>query len=200
MVRNYQKELDLLISSLGKKPRLLLHACCAPCASYVLEYLNKYFYITLFFYNPNIDSAEEYEKRKLELARLVSELSLKNRVSIINGDYNPDLFLNASRGLEGEPERGARCDKCFALRLEESARLAKEQDFDYFCTTLSISPHKNAALLNKIGEDLAVKYGVPYLPSDFKKKGGYLRSIELSKKYNLYRQDFCGCKFSKDQK
>lgn len=197
MVKNYQKELDLLISSLDKKPRLLLHACCAPCASYVLEYLSEYFDITLFFYNPNIDSTFEYEKRKLELERLVFEMGLKN-IKIINGDYCPQLFLNISRGLENEPERGARCNKCFYLRLEECAKLAKEENFDYFCTTLSISPHKNAALLNKIGEELAEKHGVSYLPSDFKKKGGYLRSIELSNKYNLYRQNFCGCRFSKE--
>ena len=198
MIRNYQKELDILISSLDKRPQLLLHACCAPCTSYVLEYLSDHFDITLFFYNPNIDNKDEYEKRKLELERLVSEMPLKNDVKIINDVYSPDLFLNASRGLENEPEQGARCTECFNLRLEESARVAKDGVFDYFCTTLSISPHKNAALLNKIGEELSRKYGVPYLPSDFKKKGGYLRSIELSKKYNLYRQSFCGCRFSKE--
>lgn len=198
MVKNYQKELDLLISSLDKTPRLLLHVCCAPCASYVLEYLSEHFDITLFFYNPNIDNSAEYEKRKSELKRLVFEMPLKNKVKIINGEYEPKLFLNASLGLENEPERGARCDKCFCLRLEKTAQLAKEEDFDYFCTTLSISPHKNAVLLNKIGEELAEKHGVSYLPSDFKKKGGYLRSIELSNKYNLYRQNFCGCRFSKE--
>lgn len=198
MTRNYQRELDLLISSLDKPPRLLLHACCAPCASYVLEYLSDYFDITLFFYNPNIDSFEEYEKRLAELARLVNTLPHKNNIEIINGEYTPHVFFNASLGLENEPERGKRCDKCFYLRLEETVKAAKADDFDYFCTTLSISPHKNAALLNKIGEELAEKYGIPYLPSDFKKKGGYLRSIELSKKYNLYRQNFCGCRFSKD--
>lgn len=198
MIKNYQKELDMLISSLDKAPRLLLHACCAPCASYVLEYLSEYFDITLFFYNPNIDSAVEYEKRRAELERLVSEMPLKNKVDIVDGGYNPQVFLSASRGLENEPERGARCDKCFYLRLEETAKLAKDKTFDYFCTTLSISPHKNAELLNKIGEELAQKYDIPYLPSDFKKKGGYLRSIELSKEYNLYRQSFCGCRFSKE--
>lgn len=198
MVRNYQKELDLLISSLDHTPTLLLHACCAPCASYVLEYLSEYFDITLFFYNPNIDNAAEYEKRKAELERLVCELPHKNNISIVDGGYNPQVFLNTSRGLENEPERGARCDKCFYLRLEETAKLAKDKTFDYFCTTLSISPHKNAELLNKIGEELAKKYDIPYLPSDFKKKGGYLRSIELSKEYDLYRQSFCGCRFSKE--
>ncbi len=198
MVRNYQKELDILIASLDFTPRLLLHACCAPCSSYVLEYLSEHFDITLFFYNPNIDNLEEYEKRKAELSRLVSEMPHKNNIEIINGEYSPESFLNASRGLENEPERGKRCDKCFNLRLDETAKLAKEGNFDYFCTTLSISPHKNAELLNKIGEELAQKYEIPYLPSDFKKKGGYLRSIELSKKYNLYRQSFCGCRFSKE--
>lgn len=198
MARNYQTELDSLISSFDKTPRLLLHACCAPCASYVLEYLSDYFHITLYFYNPNIDTADEYEKRRTELARLVDAIPHKNSIEIIDGEYNPPAFLTASLGLENEPERGKRCDKCFRLRLEETAKMAKEGAFDFFCTTLSISPHKNADLLNKIGEEFAEKYGIPYLPSDFKKKGGYLRSIELSKKHNLYRQNFCGCRFSKE--
>ena len=198
MKKNYQNALDLLISKLDHRPRLLLHACCAPCASYVLEYLSKFFDITLFFYNPNIDSAVEYEKRKDELCRLVASMPLENKVEIINAEFDPVSFLTAAKGLENEPERGARCTECFALRLEESAKVAKGGSFDYFCTTLSISPHKNAALLNEIGERLAEKYAIPYLPSDFKKKGGYLRSIELSNEYNLYRQSFCGCRFSKE--
>ena len=198
MKKNYQNELDLLISKLDHHPRLLLHACCAPCASYVLEYLSKFFDITLFFYNPNIDSAAEYEKRKDELCRLVAYMPLENKVEIINAEFDPVSFLTAAKGLENEPERGARCTECFTLRLEESAKVAKGGNFDYFCTTLSISPHKNAALLNEIGERLAEKYAIPYLSSDFKKKGGYLRSIELSNEYNLYRQSFCGCRFSKE--
>lgn len=198
--RNYQKELDSVINNIIKKgirPKLLLHSCCAPCSSYVLEYLNQYFDITLYYYNPNISPKSEYDFRISELHRLVSEMGI--RVKIIDGDYEPEAFEEIAKGLENEPERGARCMKCYHLRLESSAKIAKEQNFDYFTTTLSISPMKNAEALNSIGSALADKYGVPYLFSDFKKREGYKRSIELSKRYNLYRQNYCGCRFSKAQ-
>lgn len=198
--RNYQKELDeLLKTKAGSKPSLFLHCCCAPCSSYVLEYLHRYFRITLFFYNPNITEEKEYEKRKEELKRYVSEISFGKEIKMMDSDYHPEEFLTVSRGLEQEPERGARCEKCFRLRLSETAKKAREGNYDYFCTTLSISPHKNADLLMKIGEELAEQFEVCYLPSDFKKKNGYKRSIELSREYNLYRQDYCGCVFSREQ-
>ena len=198
--RNYQKELDeLLKTKAGSKPSLFLHCCCAPCSSYVLEYLHRYFRITLFFYNPNITEEKEYEKRKEELKRYVSEISFGKEIKMMDSDYHPEEFLTVSRGLEQEPERGARCAKCFRLRLSETAKKAREGNYDYFCTTLSISPHKNADLLMKIGEELAEQFEVCYLPSDFKKKNGYKRSIELSREYNLYRQDYCGCVFSREQ-
>lgn len=198
--RNYQKELDAVIDSITKKgirPKLLLHSCCAPCSSYVLEYLTQYFDITLYYYNPNISPESEYNFRISELHRLVSEMDIS--VKIIDGDYEPELFEEIAKGLEDEPERGARCMKCYRLRLEHSAQLAKEQGFDYFTTTLSISPMKNAEALNSIGSILADKYGIAYLFSDFKKREGYKRSIKLSQKYNLYRQNYCGCRFSKKQ-
>lgn len=198
--RNYQKELDeLLKTKAGSKPSLFLHCCCAPCSSYVLEYLHRYFRITLFFYNPNITEEKEYEKRKEELKRYVSEISFGKEIKMMDSDYHPEEFLTVSHGLEQEPERGARCEKCFRLRLSETAKKAREGNYDYFCTTLSISPHKNADLLMKIGEELAEQFEVCYLPSDFKKKNGYKRSIELSREYNLYRQDYCGCVFSREQ-
>ena len=195
-----KKELDSVINNIIKKgirPKLLLHSCCAPCSSYVLEYLNQYFDITLYYYNPNISPKSEYDFRISELHRLVSEMGIS--VKIIDGDYEPEAFEEIAKGLENEPERGARCMKCYHLRLESSAKIAKEQNFDYFTTTLSISPMKNAEALNSIGSALADKYGVPYLFSDFKKREGYKRSIELSKRYNLYRQNYCGCRFSKAQ-
>lgn len=198
--RNYQKELDNIIEYITKKgvrPKLLLHSCCAPCSSYVLEYLTRYFDITLFYYNPNISPESEYLYRTSELHRLVKEMGVD--VKIIDGEYEPWLFEDISKGLENEPERGARCMKCYRLRLEHSAQIAKEYGFDYFTTTLSISPMKNADALNSIGAALADKYGVRYLFSDFKKREGYKRSIELSREYNLYRQNYCGCRFSKQQ-
>ena len=204
--RNYQKELDELLKGLDlnegalKRPRLLLHCCCAPCSSYVTEYLHQYFSITVFFYNPNITEQDEYEKRKEELKRYLSEVPFGEEISWIDADYEPALFLEAAKGLEREPERGKRCEKCFRLRLLKTAETAAGGNYDYFCTTLSISPHKEAAMLMRIGEELGESYGVAYLPSDFKKKGGYQRSIELSGEYSLYRQDFCGCIFSKNQK
>lgn len=193
---NYQKQLDDIISQLGsEKPRLLLHACCAPCSSYVLEYLSSIFDITLFFANPNITPFEEYQKRLDELKRLVKEMKLD--IDIKEDNYNADEFYAIAKGLENAPEGGERCKKCYRLRLEKAAREAKIGEYDYFTTTLSISPHKNAAWINEIGGELENEYSIKFLPSDFKKKNGYKRSIELSKQYGLYRQNFCGCEFSK---
>jgi len=200
---NYQKELDKLLIRLKKEervPTLLLHCCCAPCSSYVLEYLSEYFQITVFFYNPNIDPESEYTKRILELQRLISSMNLKHPVSFIAGQYDSDRFYEMARGLEHVKEGGERCFKCYELRLREAAEIAKEGGFEYFTTTLSISPHKNAQKLNEIGKRLAEEYGVEYLLSDFKKKNGYKRSIELSEEYGLYRQNYCGCVFSKANK
>ena len=194
---NYQFETDKIIKSLDCTPRLLLHACCAPCSSYVLEYLTEYFDITVFFYNPNITEYDEYLKRKAELKRFISQKSFAHKVKQIDGDYEPNLFFEIAKGRENIPEGGARCFDCYRLRLQKTAELAKSGGYDYFCTTLSISPHKNAAKLNEIGGELSELYGVKYLYSDFKKRGGYKRSIELSAEYNLYRQSFCGCIFSK---
>ncbi len=199
-MRNFQKELDALIennSKAGVTPTLLLHACCAPCSSYCLEYLSKYFKITVFYYNPNIYPQQEYSFRVSEVKRLISEMETENEVSFIEGNFDPDEFYTLVKGLENCKEGYDRCFLCYRLRLEETARLAKEKGFDYFTTTLSISPLKNASKINEIGEELAVKYSVSHLPSDFKKKNGYKRSIELSKEHNLYRQNYCGCVFSK---
>lgn len=195
---NYQKMLEKIIASLdGGVPRLLLHSCCAPCSSYVLEYLAQYFSITLMYYNPNISPQEEFDKRTQELRRLVGQLPVKYPVDIVVPPYRPEEFYTAVKGLEGVPEGGERCFVCYRLRLEEAAKYAAEHGYDYFCSTLSISPMKNAAKLNEIGEELSEIYPVKLLPSDFKKRGGYLRSIELSKEYGLYRQNYCGCVFSK---
>ena len=201
--RNYQRELEQTLAYLqkeGKVPTLLLHACCAPCSSYVLEYLSSYFKITIFFYNPNISPAAEYEKRVEELHRLVNELPAVYPIKIIDGLYEPEKFYEMARGLEMITEGGARCFACYRLRLEETARIARDHGFDYFTTTLSISPLKNVEKLNTIGEELAGIYQVDYLHSDFKKKNGYKRSIELSTQYGLYRQDYCGCIYSKQER
>lgn len=197
---NYQKLLDGIIeenSKNGVVPKLLLHACCAPCSSYCLEYLSNFFEITVFYYNPNIFLKEEYEYRLCEEKRLISLMEFKNPVNIVDGEYNPNDFYTAVKGLEKEPEGGKRCEKCFRLRLEASAKEAEKLGCDYFATTLTISPLKNAQLINTIGEEIGQKYGVKWLFSDFKKKEGYKRSIILSKKYELYRQNYCGCIFSK---
>ncbi len=197
---NYQLMLDKKLDEimrLKERKTLLLHACCAPCSSYVLEYLSKYFDITLYFYNPNITPEKEYAFRADELGRLVGEMELEGKVKIVNEEYNSGEFYNCIKGLEAEKEGGARCRRCYELRLGRSAEYAKEHGFDYFTTTLSISPYKNAAWLNEIGGELCEKYGVEYLYSDFKKKNGYKRSCELSEIYSLYRQDYCGCEFSK---
>lgn len=198
--RNYQNDLDQLINKLTleeKVPSLLLHSCCAPCSSYTLYYLSQYFYVTVLYYNPNISPREEYNYRVAEQKRFIDEFPAKHKISFIEGRYETSEFYNAVKGLENEPEGGKRCPVCFTLRLNEAAKVAKEGGFDYFTTTLSISPLKNADTLNQIGEKLSNIYGVPYLFSDFKKKDGYKKSIELSKEYNLYRQNFCGCEYSR---
>ncbi len=197
---NYQRKLEILINNLSGTPRLLLHCCCAPCSSYVLEYLSRFFEITCLFYNPNISPAEEYEKRAEELRRLISEQPHKNPESIIVEKYNPQDFFAAVKGYEHIKEGGERCFRCYRLRLEMAAKYAKEYNFDYFCSTLSISPLKNARKLNDIGEELSEIYKISHLPNDFKKKGGYKRSIELSAEYDLYRQNYCGCVFSKNER
>lgn len=201
--RNYQKELDRLLEGIekeGRTPRLFLHSCCAPCSSYVLEYLSRYFEITVFFYNPNISPKEEYEKRVEEIRRMIGEMEFVHPVKLVEGEYDPQVFFQMAKGMEHIPEGGERCFGCYRLRMEEAARLAKEGNYDYFTTTLSISPLKNAQKINEIGEELAEIYQVSHLPSDFKKKNGYKRSIELSGEYELYRQDYCGCVFSKRER
>lgn len=197
---NYQLVLDETIKNLNKKPKLLLHACCAPCSSYVLEYLSNYFEITVFFYNPNMDNIDEYNKRLMELERFVKEFKTKYPVTVVNREYHHEEFLDIAKGLEQEPEKGSRCLKCYRLRLEESFKYAKENSFDYITTTLTLSPYKNSKVINGIGQELEEKYQFPYLYSDFKKRDGYKRSIELSNEYHLYRQDYCGCEFSKARK
>ena len=187
------------IKEAGITPRLLLHSCCAPCSSYVLEYLTEYFDITVYYYNPNNSPMGEYEKRIAEQKRLISEMKFKNSVSFIEGTYNHDEFISLTRGLENLPEGGERCSLCYEMRLEAAAQKAAEINADYFTTTLSVSPYKNTAKLNTIGLKLAMEYGVPYLVSDFKKNNGYKRSIELSTEYGLFRQNFCGCIFSKKE-
>lgn len=199
--RNYQRELDQLLAQLTTVPRLLLHSCCAPCSSSVLEYLRRYFEITVFYYNPNISMEAEYQKRVEEQKRLINAYNqLPDSgypIAVIEGDYEPEVFYVAAKGLEQCPEGGERCFACYELRLGKTAALAKKQAYDYFATTLTISPLKNAAKLNKIGERLAERYQISWLPSDFKKKNGYKRSIELSAEYGLYRQNYCGCVYSK---
>lgn len=240
--RNYQRELEQIIAEnvkAGIRPRLLIHSCCAPCSSYVMEYLSEYFDITMYYYNPNIDTAKEYAHRTDELRRLLAEMPLKSEVKLVVGPYEPERFYEIARGHEQDPERGERCHLCYELRLREAARFAAEANqealekaqqvelaqlakqsqsqperwlqfeaqsqqaeqprpaFDYFTTSLSISPMKDVEVLNEIGERVAAEYGLRYLPSDFKKKNGYKRSIELSRQYALYRQSYCGCIFSR---
>lgn len=197
--RNYQRELDGIIDKLiknGEVPTLLLHSCCAPCSSYVLEYLSNYFKITIFYYNPNIYPAEEYGKRVIEQNELIQSLDTTYPIEFLEGEYDTKKYYEIVKGLEKEKEGGERCFRCYDLRLREAAIVAKERGFDYFTTTLSISPYKNASKLNEIGEQLFDEFGVKYLYSDFKKKNGYKRSIELSSEFGLYRQDYCGCIFS----
>ena len=199
---NYQKALDEELKTIAareKKPRLLLHSCCGPCSSYVLEYLTRFFSVSVFYYNPNIAPEAEYQKRLSEQKRLLKEMAANGPVELMEVPYDHGEFLEAAAGLEAEREGGARCERCFILRLEETARTAARLDFDYFTTTLSVSPHKNAQLLNRVGGEMAEKYGVRYLYSDFKKRDGYKRSLELSARYGLYRQDWCGCEYSKSE-
>lgn len=201
---NFQQKLDKIINDViaetasgTEVPSLLLHSCCAPCSSYVLEYLSNYFSITILYYNPNISEETEYRKRVEEQKRLISELPVTYPVTFLEGSYHPEEYYEAVKGLEHLGERSRRCYACYELRLAYTAAMAEKNRFDYFTTTLSISPYKNAVWLNEIGERMQKEYGVNYLYADFKKKNGYKRSIELSEQYHLYRQDFCGCRFSK---
>ena len=200
---NYQSILDNTIKKItseNRVPTLIIHSCCAPCSSYVLEYLSQYFKITVLYYNPNIFPKEEYEYRISEQDRLINSMNFVNAVKLIGSDYTPEDFYNAIKGSEKEPEGGKRCEICFNVRLRYTAALAKKLKFDYFTTTLSISPLKNAEILNRLGIAIGQEYGVEYLQSDFKKRNGYKRSVELSKEYGLYRQDYCGCVYSKAER
>lgn len=201
MKKNYQLELDRILEKLNKenKPSLLLHSCCAPCSSYVLEYLHKYFRITVYFYNPNITEKAEYDKRIQEVKRLIKEMKLVD-VDVLEGEHDPKAFFSMAAKWPGEKEGGLRCYDCYKMRLMSTAKMAAEKEYDYFTTTLSISPHKNAQWLNELSEEAAGFYGVNTLPADFKKRNGYKRSIELSAEYDLYRQDYCGCIFSKKER
>ena len=201
--RNFQKELETIIEQNEKDgvvPSLLLHSCCAPCSSYCLEYLSRYFKITVLYYNPNLYPAEEYDRRVSEQRRLIAALPSENEISLVEMRGEPEEFYLAVKGLEHIREGGERCFACFRLRLERAAEYAEKNGFDYFTTTLTISPLKNAEKLNEIGEEVAERFNVRHLPSDFKKKNGYKRSVELSKTYELYRQDYCGCVFSKRER
>lgn len=204
---NYQLELEKTLNKLvetGQIPKLLLHSCCGPCSTYVLEYLSDFFEIGALYYNPNIYPKEEYFFRESEQKALINKMKTKNPIKFIKTDYDPKVYYEKIKGYENEKEGGKRCERCFELRLEEAARYAKEKGFDYFTTTLSISPHKNSQLLNEIGRKMEEKYGVNYLYSDFKKRNGFKRSVELTQRYNMYRQDYCGCIYSfnerKDEK
>ena len=194
---NYDILMEKQMENIEEGTELLLHACCAPCSSAVLERIANHFKVAIFYYNPNITDEVEYKKRIAEIRKFISVFKTKYKISLIEGKYDPEKFLSMAKGLENEPERGNRCYKCYELRLEESAKVAEELGYEYFCTTLTLSPHKNSNWLNEIGENLGEKYKPTYLYSDFKKKNGYKRSIELSKEYNLYRQDYCGCIYSK---
>lgn len=197
---DYQRQMEDILAKIadtGKTPSLLLHSCCAPCSSSVMERLTDYFDITVYYYNPNISPEQEYVKRKEEQKRLLALFDSTHRLDFLDVDYDAGSFDDIARGLENEPEGGRRCLKCYELRLRKTAETAKKLGFDFFGTTLSVSPYKNAAALNTIGDDEAKRFGVSFLTADFKKKNGYLRSIQLSKKYGLYRQNFCGCRFSK---
>lgn len=197
--RNYQKELDKIIDKLDYVPTLLLHSCCGPCSSYCLEYLSQYFYITVFYYNPNIYPSIEYDERIEEQRKIINNINAKYKINFIEGEYDTAKYYNAIKGLEKEVEGGRRCHICYELRLNEAAKLAKEFNFDYFTTSLTISPHKDAHILNYIGNKCAEKYNVKYLNTDFKKKNGYKRSVEITNELGIYRQDYCGCIFSKKE-
>lgn len=203
MKENYQKILDETIAGLeerGEVPKLLLHSCCAPCSSYVLEYLSNYFYITVLYYNPNIYPEDEYYHRAVEQKRFIKEFPTKYPVTFVEGNFEPERFYETVKGYENIREGGERCFRCYELRLREAAEYAKKLNCDYFTTTLSISPMKNAVKLNEIGGRLAEEYGIPYLYSDFKKRDGYKRSTVISAEYGMYRQDYCGCVFSKRER
>lgn len=200
MTENYQRILDKELACICASdctPTLLLHSCCAPCSSYVLEYLSQYFNITVFYYNPNISPKSEYDLRAQEQKRLIENMPLSRPVTLHIADYTSEHFTAIAKGHENDPEGGERCIACYRLRMEETARMAAEGEYDYFTTSLSISPLKNASTLNRIGKELSAQYNVPYLYSDFKKKEGYKRSCQLSAEYNLYRQNYCGCVYSK---
>ena len=197
MKENYSVKCENILNNLDGKKKLLLHSCCGPCSSYVISYLTNYFDITILYYNPNIYPYDEYLKRKQEQIKLINEIDCSNNLDIMDCDYDNDLYEKCIIGLENEPERGNRCMVCYNLRMEKTAKMAKECNYDYFCTTLSVSPYKNSEWINKIGEKLQNKYNINWLYSDFKKKDGYKQYILLSKKYNLYRQDYCGCIYSK---
>ena len=196
---NYDLEMEKQIKNIKEGDTLLLHACCAPCSSACLERLGDYFNISIFYYNPNITEEDEYIKRINEIKKFISEFKTKYPIKLIEGRYDPNEFFDMAKGLESEPERGSRCYKCYKLRLKESAKVASDLGFDYFCTTLTLSPHKNSNWINEIGEELDKEYTSTYLYSDFKKKNGYKKSIEFSKEYDLYRQDYCGCIYSKNK-
>ncbi len=195
---NYDLELLKLIDNLDYTPKLLLHSCCGPCSSYVISFLSNYFDITVVYYNPNIEPIDEYNHRKSEQIRLLKEINHKNKLDFIDSDYDNGNFHEYVSGLENEPEGGKRCLKCFNLRLEYTANLAKKLGYDYFGTTLTVSPYKNSDVINNIGKTLENKYNIKWLVSDFKKRDGYKKSIELSYKYDLYRQHYCGCLYSKE--
>lgn len=197
---NYDLLMDEQIKNIKEGEELLLHACCAPCSSAVLERIANHFKVVIFYYNPNITEEEEYKKRITEIRKFIRIFKTKYEITLIEGKYEPEKFFSMAQGLENEPERGSRCYKCYNLRLEETAKIAEELGYKYFCTTLTLSPHKNANWLNEIGKNLDKKYNTTYIYSDFKKKNGYKRSIELSREYNLYRQDYCGCVYSKRAK
>lgn len=192
---NYQLILDKILEGIDGEKHLLLHSCCAPCSTYVIKYLSEYFHITVLYYNPNIEPYEEYEKRKNEEIRFIKLFKTKYPVDMVDIDYDNERFHEFVRGLENEPEGGSRCPKCFLLRMEQTAVLAKEHNYDYFCTTLSVSPHKDSQIINRIGAFLEDKYNMPYLFSDFKKRNGYKTSVEMSNEYEIYRQNYCGCCF-----
>ena len=195
--RNYQRELDRLLQGLeGRRPRLLLHSCCGVCSSAVLEYLAEHFALTLLWYNPNLYPQAEFEKRYATLLELLDKMGLRAQVSVLVEPWRHEDYRAAVQGLEDEPEGGARCPLCFRLRLRETAQIAARQGFDYFCTTLSLSRHKDAQLLNRLGEEAAEAFGVAWLPSDFKKQGREMRATELAEHYGLYRQLYCGCEYS----
>jgi hypothetical protein len=200
MLENYQLKLDSILENLNGTKKLLMHACCAPCSSYCIEYLSNYFEITILYYNPNIYPDSEYQRRLNELKEFLPKRTYKNKVSLVEDTYNQEEYNNSIKGLEELGEKSKRCYECYKLRMERAAKYAKEHNYDYFTTTLSISPYKISKWINEIGEELSNKYDIDYLYADFKKRNGYKRSLELSKEYNLYRQDYCGCIYSKEQR